>query len=108
MSERFKYYFASQVIKDKKTGQRYYGNKPLAELLNEQHETIQRLKQNIDELLFVDIEEELLKENEQLKKDILRLMYTAEHLVNVKKLEKKWNIDYNQFLSDLMNGDEHL
>ena len=36
-------------------------------MLNEQHETIQRLKQNIDELLSVDIEEELLKENEQLK-----------------------------------------
>ena len=38
-------------------------------LLNEQHETIHRLKQNIDELLSVDIEEELLKENEQLKKE---------------------------------------
>jgi len=37
--------------------------------LNEQHETIQRLKQNIDELLSVDIEEKLLKENEQLKKE---------------------------------------
>ena len=36
-------------------------------LLNKQHETIQRLKQNITELLSVDIEEELLKENEQLK-----------------------------------------
>lgn len=47
-------------------------------------------------------------ENEQLKKDILRLMYTAEHLVNIKKLEEKWNIDYNQFHSDLINGDEHL
>ena len=39
----------------------------IRDLLNEQHETIQRLKQNIDELLSVDIEEELLKENEQLK-----------------------------------------
>jgi hypothetical protein len=39
----------------------------IAELLNEQHETIHRLKQNITELLSVDIEEELLKENEQLK-----------------------------------------
>lgn len=36
-------------------------------LLNEQHETIQRLKQNIDELLFVNVEEELLNENERLK-----------------------------------------
>ena len=39
-------------------------------LLNEQHETIERLKQNIDELLSVDIEEELLKENEQLKSEL--------------------------------------
>ena len=68
MLERFKYYFPFQVIKDNKTGQRYYGNKSLAELLNEQHETIQRLKQNINELSSVDIEEELLKKNEQLKK----------------------------------------
>ena len=43
------------------------GDKEVCDLLNEQHETIQRLKQNIDELLSVDIEEELLKENEQLK-----------------------------------------
>ena len=39
-------------------------------LLNEQHETIQRLKQNIDELLSVNVEEELLKENEQLKEAV--------------------------------------
>ena len=39
----------------------------VCELLNEQHEAIQRLKQNIDELSSVDIEEELLEENEQLK-----------------------------------------
>ena len=39
-------------------------------LLNEQHETIQRLKQNITELLSVDIEKELLEENEQLKQKI--------------------------------------
>ena len=37
--------------------------------LNEQHETIQRLQENITELLSVDIEEELLKENEQLKRE---------------------------------------
>jgi uncharacterized coiled-coil protein SlyX len=41
--------------------------------LNEQHETIQRLKQNITELSSVDIEEELLKENEQLKQRIKEL-----------------------------------
>ena len=43
-------------------------------LLNEQHETIERLKQNIDELLSVNVEEELLKENEQLKSDKEHLM----------------------------------
>ena len=44
----------------------------VVELLNEQHETIQRLKQNIDELLSVNVEEELLKENEQLQKQLDR------------------------------------
>ena len=44
-------------------------------LLNEQHETIERLKQNITELLSVDIEEELLKENEQLKKAYAQLKH---------------------------------
>ena len=39
----------------------------VCDLLNEQQETIHRLKQNIDELLSVNVEEELLKENEQLK-----------------------------------------
>ena len=39
-------------------------------LLNEQHETIQRLKGNITELLSVDIEEELLKENKRLRKAV--------------------------------------
>lgn len=37
------------------------------DLLNEQHETIHRLKENIDELLSVNFEEELLEENRQLK-----------------------------------------
>ena len=46
----------------------------VCDLLNMQHKTIQRLNQNIEELLSVDIEEELLKENEQLKErnDFLR------------------------------------
>ena len=39
-------------------------------LYEQQLETIHRLKKNIDELLSVDIEEELLKENERLKKDL--------------------------------------
>ena len=44
-------------------------------LLNEQYETIERLKQNIDELLSVNVEEELLKENEQLKKAYTQLKH---------------------------------
>ena len=40
----------------------------VCDLLNEQHETIGRLKQNIDELMQLNVEEDLLKENEQLKK----------------------------------------
>ena len=39
-------------------------------LYEQQKQTIQRLKQNIDELLLVNVEEELLKENEQLKQFI--------------------------------------
>ena len=40
----------------------------------------QRLKQNIDELLSVDIEEELLEENEQLKQENQSWLKTASHL----------------------------
>ena len=47
----------------------------VVELLNEQHETIERLKQNIDELLSVNVEEELLKENEQLKQAYHSLLH---------------------------------
>ena len=47
----------------------------VCDLLNMQHETIERLKVNIDELLSVDIEEELLKENEQLKKAYAQLKH---------------------------------
>lgn len=50
MSERFKYYFPSQIIKDEKTGQRYYGNKSLAELLNGLHEENKELRLLIDTL----------------------------------------------------------
>ena len=51
--------------------------------LNEQHETIERLKQNITELLSVDIEEELLKENKQLKQriNVLDDQITAQGIV---------------------------
>lgn len=50
MSERFKYYFSSQIIKDKQSGERYYGNKPLAELLNELHKENQELRLLVDTL----------------------------------------------------------
>lgn len=72
MPKRFKYYFSSQIIKDNKTGQRYYGNKPLAELLNELYEDNQMLDRLVEkrdgwnnlahERIF-----ELEEENEQLK-----------------------------------------
>ena len=42
----------------------------VVDLLNEQHETIQRLNRNIDELLSVNVEKELLEENKQLKQRI--------------------------------------
>jgi hypothetical protein len=32
---RFKYYPVSQIIEDKCTGKRYYGNQAVADLLNE-------------------------------------------------------------------------
>ena len=47
----------------------------VCDLLNMQHETIQRLNQNVDELLSVNIEEELLKENEQLKQAYAQLKH---------------------------------
>jgi len=58
----------------------------VVDLLNEQHETIQRLKDNIDELLSVRIEEDLLKENEQLKSEIEELENENEILKG-----KLWN-----------------
>lgn len=79
MPKRFKYYFSSQIIKDNKTGQRYYGNKPLAELLNELYEDNQMLDRLVEkrdgwnnlahERIF-----ELEIENERLKKE-LHLMH---------------------------------
>ena len=39
-------------------------------LYEQQKQTIQRLKQNIDELLSVNVEEELLKENKRLRKAV--------------------------------------
>ena len=89
------------------------GAENTANLLNELHEErnyFERKKcEYWNEFNLAHLDNiQLRQENEQLKKDILRLMYTAEHLVNIKKLEEKWNIDYNQFHSDLINGDEHL
>ena len=50
-------------------------NYMFCKVLNEQHETIQRLKQNIDELLSVNVEEELLEENKQLKQAYTQLKH---------------------------------
>ena len=52
-------------------------------LLNEQHETIERLKVNIDELLSVNVEKELFEENEQLKQriNVLDDQITAQGIV---------------------------
>ena len=60
MNERFTYYYPSQIIKDNKTGQRYYGNKPLAELLNELHEENMMLKGEVAhyQLILMSLEEE--------------------------------------------------
>ena len=35
MSERFRYYPVPQIIEDRETGKRYYGNQAIADLLNE-------------------------------------------------------------------------
>ena len=48
MNERFIYYHPSQIIKDKQTGERYYGNKSLVELLNELHDEKQSVIDWID------------------------------------------------------------
>ena len=60
MNESFTYYYPSQIIKDNKTGQRYYGNKPLAELLNELHEENMMLKGEVAhyQLILMSLEEE--------------------------------------------------
>ena len=63
-------------------------NYMFCKVLNEQYETIQRLKQNIDELLSVDIEKELLKENEQLKHQIET--YKTGNALLKKTLDKEW------------------
>ena len=50
-------------------------------LYEQQKQTIQRLKQNIDELLLVNVEEELLKENEQLKQEVETLQEELAHFL---------------------------
>ena len=91
----------------------------LCDLLNEQHETIGRLKVNITELLSVDIEEELLKENEQLKSsdtitdletEIMKLKTTIQQLRtdNTKQKKKlntamKENEHIKQTIKDMIN-----
>ena len=62
-------------------------------LLNEQHETIQRLKQNIDELMQLDVEEELLKENEQLKQQVGDLKFELRTIQAYDRTEKEEHSD---------------
>ena len=42
--ERFVYYYPSQIIKDKQTGERHYGNKTIADLLNELNNELEPIK----------------------------------------------------------------
>lgn len=53
MENRFIYYSASQIINDKEADKRYYGNKQIADLLNELYEENKRLKTQ----LYCDDEE---------------------------------------------------
>ena len=96
-------------------------------VLNEQHETIQRLKQNIDELLSINVEEELLKENEQLQQqnkmlrtNVGKLTDDITYLRNLpsthqkenKQLKSEYKVLHTQY-QDLKkfvenNFDEHL
>ena len=45
---RFKYYLPSQIIEDTVNGRRYYGNKQVADLLNELHDEKQSVIKWID------------------------------------------------------------
>ena len=75
-------------------------NYMFCKVLNEQHETIQRLKQNIDELLSVDIEEELLKENEQLKHR-LAISEKAKYVTTLEKENEQLKEKNGQLLAKL-------
>ena len=81
----------------------YYGELPLNEgiyyksnadklckWLNTQNETIERLKQNIDELMQIDIEEDLLKENKQLKQSNERLLKMLDNVANYMQKQNKY------------------
>ncbi len=50
------------------------------------------------------------KENEieELKLNILRLMYEAEHKISIKEYEERCNVNYAEFKERLLNGEEHL
>ena len=54
--------------------------------------------------------EKMSKENEieELKLNILRLMYEAEHKISIKKYEERCNVNYAEFKERLLNGEEHL
>jgi hypothetical protein len=81
-------------------------------LLNEQHETIERLKQNVDELLSINVEEELLKETEQLRHDATILIqsnqdYRKENEQLKKALwciRKRYGYTVEEFIEDLKDN----
>ena len=50
---RFIYYSLPQIINDKETGKRYYGNKQVADLLNELYEENKRLQRCINEIYTI-------------------------------------------------------
>ena len=45
---RFIYYSLPQIINDKETGKRYYGNKQVADLLSELYKENERLKKQLN------------------------------------------------------------
>ena len=71
--------------------------------LNEQHETIYRLQENINELLSVNVEAELLKENEQLKTTIQQLRTDNTKQKKLLNTTMKENEHIKQTIKDMIN-----
>lgn len=85
----------------------------VCDLLNRQHETIQRLKENITELLSVDVEEELLKENEQLQQlldyaDDLIQSHLSEQYIRQWRNFKTGHKEYNDFWEEKIKKHKEL